>query len=153
MTCPKCNKETRAEWVYCPFCQNPLKIKCSECGQMELICRLICETKLAEIKKELKNYKTKNVEKWKFNIVAAIFFATIFISMTLFVFYIANHINSKPIAQFLCLFILPVLSALALVTTLIKTFKWQEKEEEKAEQEFFKLHPEYAEIIKKAEGK
>lgn len=153
MTCPKCNKETLAEWVYCPFCQNPLKTKCSECGRMELIGRLICETKLAEIKKELKDYKTKNVGKWKFRIMEAISLTTMLGGIVLLLIFLENEVNSKILLPFLCLFIWPVLSVFALSIIIFKTDQWRERAKEKAEQEFFKLHPEYAEIIKKAEGK
>ncbi|MBU4257306.1 hypothetical protein L6249_01030 [Candidatus Parcubacteria bacterium] len=155
MICPKCNKETLVEWVYCPFCQNPLKKKCQECGQMELIGRPVCETKFAEIQ----TYTKKKVKKWRRNISALLLFLMCAPSALGISGMIASFKEWPPTILYLhkiFWLVAGIVSIVALTLPFgIKLINYwvnlEIRAEKQAEQEFFRLHPEYAEIIKKAE--
>ena len=55
MTCQKCNNGNQ-QGNFCCNCGNPLREKCPECGEMEIIGRPICESKLKKAKDKQYSY-------------------------------------------------------------------------------------------------
>ena len=144
MTCPKCNKEAQVDWLFCPFCQNPLKEKCPECGEMEEIGRLVCEKKIKKIADELSVYTKKEEDKY----FVLRHMLGWMVGLLLIIIIAAAFLASSPLTL-----ITSLIEATCMVVTfglcfwkiLSKDFKVYHN----AKKEFYNIHPDYAEILKK----
>ncbi len=156
MTCPKCNKEAQAEWIYCPFCQNPLKEKCPECGEMERIGRLVCESKYKKAKDEYVKFMNNSRPTYEGN---ALIIAFCFLALSLVLalitgianLFLENQILKK--TAFICFFAGTFFSVLiAVIGLLLGAFlgPYSKKYRKLLEQKFLRLHQDYAEILEKA---
>lgn len=140
MKCIKCGSKNQ-QGNFCSNCGTKLREKCPECGQMELIGRLVCETKLQKANKLRWNYVVKKTRQvWRVLLYASF----ILLIAILGIISIVLLTESTLEIILLCFFI--------IVFTLVKITKFQERIEKRAEKKFFELNPEYAKIIEKAKG-
>lgn len=158
MTCLKCNKEVNPEWLCCPFHAEMvmLKKKCLECGEMERIGRLVCESKYKKANNEFINFMNNSRPKYVgYALIIALCSLALFLVLAFLIaiasLFLENHILKKmPVI----LFILGSFSSIiiAMIGLLLDAFlgPYSKKYREPLEQEFFRLHPDYAEILEKA---
>lgn len=145
MKCSKCNRENLDDSNFCRFCSEPLKKKCPECGEMELIGKNVCLTKVRNIKGQAEIFaKQKITFDKKMKLLCIAWGITLSLSALSF-FWAMIAKNPK-------WFWGSILVFLAVYSLVVPLNNWFFRQREKAKQEFFRLHPEYAEIIKKAEA-
>lgn len=147
MTCPKCKSENQ-EGIFCSNCANPLKEKCPECGEMEEIGRPACEKKVSEIKWEIYTIKTRTYNRysdWGIKL-AALQIIPLPIALGILEYDPKSRVGGILLVMSILLFIVGlfgVSTAGCLIDGLCK---------KKRMKEFFRLHPDYAEILKKAKS-
>lgn len=142
MKCTKCESENQ-QGKFCSNCGTKLKEKCPECGQMELIGRLVCETKLQKIDDLKWDYIIKERKMWRFVLLSGLIGLIIIFGCISPIFLSASFLEASGI--FLFCFCLSILIG-------HKCIKFQKQAEKIAEKEFWQKHPDYVEIIKKAKG-
>lgn len=149
MTCPECNKEAQAEWLFCPFCQNPLKEKCPECGEMEQIGRAVCEKEVRKINIEKQQYIEKKVPDFFTRILLpGSALGTILYLGAIISGFIWGYDGALTVTFWVGIGIL----VMSVPVWRVADITVAPRLEKRAEKEFFRLHPDYAEILKKAEG-
>lgn len=165
MTCPKCNKEIPYDHNLCGYCGNLIREKCLDCGEMEIIGRVVCEKALTdaeEIKEEFVSGKIRKLPDFSSRVSqlhalaeALLLLVALIMFLAGIILYVTKHkINPS-------LFV----SAVTLGTMFFVAYKYSSKyfqgnidkmrqDGERAEQEFFNLpeYERYSEIIKKSEG-
>jgi hypothetical protein len=167
MTCSKCNKIVNPDWLCCPFHAElaMLKEKCPECGEMEWIGRPVCETKLREVYEKQQKYVEKNIpprpntEKGEKTMALVVLGHTILLfCLYLCASFFPQHLNLwrgfvvlVAISFFLSFLYFPV-TALVCSKKYSKQYDEWWKEKESLYEKFLDVHPEYAEILKKAKS-
>ncbi len=151
MKCPKCKDEDQWE-NFCSNCGKQLKDKCPECGEMEWIGRKVCETKIKEAEEKLSTYQQQMVGEWRLFLFIFLLFAGIALATalvyTLFVYFDVFP-ETSPISWKIILPIIDLFLATFIFWLLKKFYTRQSKAFIKSKKEFFRLHPDYAELIKK----
>ncbi len=145
MKCPKCNKENLSDSNFCRFCSNPLKEKCSECGEMEKIGRPVCEKRIKEISDEFKAYRKKMEDKY-----FILRHAVEIIAALLLVCFIATVIASRYL-DLVAFLVFTGCSWGLYFLYLWRLFSKSWEIYDKSRNEFYKLHPDYLDLIKKAD--
>lgn len=147
MNCKKCGSQNENK-NFCGNCSNPLKEKCLECGEMELIGRRFCEDKACKIELYIMKYANK------YNRFIPILFTTgglgPLILFAVSEIYFGQRGNTD--AFYRSFIIASVFFSIVIVMTACLLQFWLPKRIKKAREEFFRIHPEYAEyeeIIKK----
>ncbi len=128
---------------FCSKCGTPLKEKCSECGKTE------CLSKIKRIQEEARQYADKKVSKKVDNFLVRV--NLLGSALSVIAAFLTVKITSRriDIVGFSAwVIIVVVFWAFSFVFLII----WEEKRK-KAKEDFFKKHPDYAEILKKAEEK
>lgn len=138
MTCQKCNNQNEGG-NFCGNCAEPLKEKCPECGEMELIGRVVCEKKLRVAKKEWERY---SMDQHDGKYIMLMFTEIILLFMSIL---FASHSS-----EWLLLKEIVFVVGGAMVIAL--TFILMIIRRPVAEQRFIRLHPDYAEIMEKEKG-
>ncbi len=143
---------------FCSQCGVALREKCPECGEMEKIGRHVCENVIRKIQEEHRCFVSSHVpvnnKLFISNIsavIALLFTATGFAFVMMITAILQGFADDvKYLAIGLLLF-----GTLGILLNRIYVNMLKKKKEdiENAEQEFFHLHPEYAEILKRAEEK
>lgn len=126
---------------FCSNCGERLKEKCSECGEMETIGRVVCETKIRQINKERATFVQEKSN----------YLGSIAIYLTL-IFGICLAVGGFTKIEWL-IGLAPVLFIVITIYLAVVYFKLFDKITKKAEKEFFRLHPDYTELLKRAEEK
>jgi hypothetical protein len=122
------------------------KEKCPECGEMEIIGRPVCETKLMEASAFLDNFIQESIGVKN----GLIIFTTLFASFSLMILMILMIEAFKNEVSALIIFICTIVF---VISCGYKIENWEASARKKAERSFFFEHPEYTEILKKAEEK
>jgi hypothetical protein len=144
MICPKCKSADEVR-NFCGNCGEELKEKCPECGQMEWIGRKICESRISKIKNEKESFIDKAM------LPAKIVFS-ISVLMIIFMPYVAMEFISQVLLGLKGYSRLSLeLSMAPGVCTAISAGFWWVRREKKAKEKFSQLHPDYDELLKKAE--
>ncbi|EKE21802.1 MAG: hypothetical protein ACD_7C00125G0005 [uncultured bacterium] len=157
--CRKCGAELVCSHpsydIFCASCGIALKEKCPECGEMELIGRKICQTKLSEAitarNRSKKETRGKiDTQRFSIGLLAIIGFFIFILIGALFNHYyiIASHTNAV-----LAVFVVTAmaLSMSFLILDMIFWDKWKRKKLQEAEDKFLEENPVYAGIIRQAE--
>ncbi|TSC53751.1 MAG: Uncharacterized protein LiPW39_83 [Parcubacteria group bacterium LiPW_39] len=152
MICPKCKAED--QWGnFCSNCGQKLKEKCPECGWMERIGRKVCTTKVKEVREKLQEYQNLTVGNWRIILsILLTFTSTIALGVAL-IFTITAYPGS-PIANLITWeMMLPIDFSIFgfIVYMALKGSDWQWRVCDRAQENFFQLHPDYAELLKKTE--
>ncbi len=143
MKCIKCGSENQ-QGSFCSNCGTKLKEKCAECGQMELIGRVVCETKLQKAEKLRWDYIAKKTRQtWKLFLYSSLILLITILGLLSAVLLTKSILEVTEVV---------LLYFLIIAFIFIKIIKFEYRSEERAKKKFFKLNPKYAEIIKKAEG-
>lgn len=149
MTCPKCNKEIPYDHNLCGYCGNPIREKCSECGEMEKIGRAVCETKVKDALDKKRGFKEESMGRWSF------WFPCLLILMATVIAFGSIAIADGLEFEFSTLAVFPIILGIAIILSLLivgPLMIINNKKEKETERLFQEKFPEYAEIIKKAEG-
>ncbi len=157
MICPKYKQDQDGN--FCGYCGNQLKQRCPECKKVEPIGRKVCLSALSTAKEELRIYLENKVWHWRCKgcVLFALPFCLDFCVAA--VFLLLKAFGPPPILPKVWWSDWRVVSPLGIAALLIYWkvyffgFRWQERAVEEARKEFFQLHSNYAELIKKAEGK
>jgi len=160
--CGQCGFELECNHHYqrgsfCKLCGVTLEEKCPECGEMELIGRKVCQTKLSEAitaRNQSKKETRGKIDKRRFNIgLLTIIGFCIFILIGALInrYYIIESYHNAVLAMFVVTAI--ALSMLFLILDMIFWDKWKCKKLQEAENKFLSENPAYAEIIRQAEEK
>lgn len=144
MICPKCNKEIPYDHNLCGYCGNPIREKCPECGEMEEIGRAVCETKVQSIKEQAAMFAKQKVPFGKIKPFLFLWVACLVLSVLLPLFVALYTDNLKWLWGFVSF---PIIYLPAFWVS-----DWFFDQRKKAKKDFFRLHPDLAEMIKKAEG-
>jgi len=139
MNCPKCKDEYQED-NFCSNCGNQIKEKCPECGEMEFVGRLVCETLIKKIRKEQNCYMITNIFDFHEHIMTLILVGLVIVVLG----FIQTESGAIP-------FFGIIVMGLAALDQILFLSKIKPKLTLQAEWEFFRLHPDYAEILKKAE--
>jgi hypothetical protein len=142
MTCPKCKNNQFGN--YCSECGEKLRERCAECGKMEFIDRKVCETKLAEAKKEKEGY----IGLWDLQIRLMQPFSVLFPIIVAFIteYYVQKYFPT------LCRIILWSIMGVIVLTPVVLLEIARVKSIKKRTREFPQKFPHLAEILKRAEG-
>lgn len=150
MTCPKCNKIVNPDWLCCPFHTElvMLKEKCPECGEMEKVNRKICESLITKASDARNKYiqDRGNILVNIDNFIFAFSYTCILVFGGMFI--LESTVKSGLFLNILYYFLWAIL---CMITMFYHIF-WITKKKGRFKQEFFRLHPNYAEILKKAES-
>lgn len=154
MICQKCKAENQSG-NFCSNCGQRLKEKCSECGQMEQmewIGRKVCTTKVKGVREKLQEYQNSTVGNWRM----ILDFLLAIASMTAFgialVFTDIAYFHS-PIANLVTWEMMLSIDLSIIGFFIYLVFKgpvWQRRARDKAQEKFFQIYPDYAELLKKA---
>jgi len=152
MTCPKCKSENE-EGNFCSNCANPLKKKCSECGEMEWIGRNVCETLVEEAQTKQAEYIKQGMpDLFERTAIPIVVLAAV---MILFGSYVSEYHKfawmTKTTAEIITV-VGGLIGCVAIPAGLFAEAKLGVRSEAKKRREFFQKFPEYAEILKKAKG-
>lgn len=153
MTCPKCNKAAQAEWLFCPFCQNPLKEKCPECGEMEWIGRIVCKSLVDEARtKQVEYLKQGTPDLFEKTVLPMIVLSA---AMILFGAYVSEYHKvawiTKTTAEIITV-VGGLIGCASIPAGLLTEAKFGVRSEAKKRQKFLQKFPEYAEILEKAKS-
>ncbi len=145
MTCSKCHKENPDDSNFCRFCAEPLKEKCSECGEMERIGRAVCFKKVMEVKEALK------AQMLNFNPLS---FAIGIICTALLMIFLWPSAES-PLSHYFLPILFCGISSLyfSVVAYLLIMIFIKPRLERKARKKLFHIHPEYKEILDRVKRK
>jgi len=145
MNCSKCESEN--EWGnFCSNCGMQLRTKCPECGKMEIIGRPVCEAEIFQIKEEMRDFVWKKEKPYTLAVMIPCACILVLLSAA-GMFIVEEGKGQVLIAAGICVVMVVMAVCVYVVTesTIMKKFS------QKAEAEFFRFHPDYAELLKKAE--
>ena len=164
MICPKCNSQNQ-NGNFCGNCSNLLREKCGECGNMEPIGRLVCQSKLWGSRSDLALYVIKRT-RWCINMMLSAYFVCLIlvIIMPPFAwikwgddFWLAAVVGQ--IHQFLSitegwepLFWIFGFLLIFIVLPITLLSQYMDRKKKQAQEEFLQNNPEKAELLKKAKG-
>jgi len=155
MKCPKCESEN--EWGnFCSGCGAQLRKKCLECGEMERIGRIVCETKIVQIKKEKEQFIASKswCKRWERPLVVV----GILMAISSGILLLGGDLILGLVVDSPSFFVRILIATCLLVggafLLLIsgETFDLTTAKLKRIEAEFFQIHPDCAELLKKAEG-
>lgn len=147
MNCPKCKDKDQKD-NFCSNCGAALTEKCPECGEMELIGRMVCEIKYEAAKnKYCEMYATKDK-----------LYITWFVFITIFGFIgivvagkiISNHIEKESFQVILYLSAW-IFAFLWFAIVGMYVDRTEPKSKQARRVKFYKKFPEYAGIFEKVE--
>jgi hypothetical protein len=149
MTCSKCNKIVNPDWLCCPFHTElvMLKEKCSECGEMEWIGRIVCENKVRKISDELESYTNEKLKKKCFVLRYPKETGIILLLVCFFVTLFASSHQNWVVSLLLsgCLWIVFFLYMWWSFSKIWDTYS-------EIKDKFYKIHPDYLDLVNKAAG-
>lgn len=151
MTCPKCSEKNSDGSIYCRFCGIQFMIECKWHKKLEPI-EISCKTKLDNAIAKKEEFVKKRFPPTK---RSDYFPAAVFWTMLLFWGVVLIQKYCEPMGLLMCGLLAIGYSICVVCIMIWHTTKWIDKiiaNEENAKQEFFRLHPDLAEIIKKAES-
>jgi len=147
MNCPRCKDEYQED-NFCSNCGVALWEKCSECGEMELIGRSVCETKYEAAKNEYCEMYDAKDALWIIWFLCVAIFG--FIGIVVAGKIISNHIENESfqVILYLSAWIL-AFSWVAIVGMYVDRTEPKSKKMRRAE--FYKKFPEYTGIFEEVE--
>jgi hypothetical protein len=159
MTCSNCNKQCE-NGNFCSNCGHGMMKKCPECGEMEWVGRKFCGTKLKKARANQREFVENEVSIPKIiNAVIAWVLALFMVGLIFFgAVTITEWIGSMIATRWKVIVVSSIILLSCSYGTLWCVIRIMKKRFDKvkqikalANQEFFRLRPDYAEIIRQAE--
>lgn len=142
MNCPKCQSEDQ-NGKYCENCGHQLKEPCPECGEWETIGRPVCLTKIENAQDALDEVLERaNNSSYFRKFLLLIFFVPLIISVPLIYCFETSRYLLAATVFFSCILLIYIVVYRILLVDV--------KKRKEAVENFYKTHPDYKEILKKA---